>query len=132
MAVVRIIIMIGAVATLLAATVDEFYEQQLRAGKADFQAHRVQQAADELRIAAFGFLDRPPLLEEALVRLALAQSALGLQSEVSATLQRFVEVEQHFGPYKTLSIEPQIKSSFETLVMSSLSAETMNGMPALR
>jgi hypothetical protein len=105
--------MAAAVAALLAGSaspavdIHEFYEQQLAAGKIDFQAHQLPRAADELRIAAFGFLDRPPLLAEALVRLAVAQSALGLKGEVSVTLERFVEVEQHFAPYRTISIEPQ-------------------------
>ena len=121
-----------AIGSISSATADEFYERQLRAGKADFEARRVTEAANELRVAAFGFLDQPSLLAEALVRLAVAQNTLGLKSEVTKTLDRFVDVEQRFAPYKTLSIEPQIKSSFETLALSSLSSEVIATLPTLR
>ena len=114
-----------AIGSISSATADEFYERQLRAGKADFEARRVTEAANELRVAAFGFLDQPSLLAEALVRLAVAQNILGLKSEVTKTLDRFVDVEQRFAPYKTLSIEPQIKSSFETLATTWLSISSI-------
>ena len=51
--VARVILISVLIAAPLAAA-DDFYEQKLRAGKADFQASRLPQAADELRIAAFG------------------------------------------------------------------------------
>ena len=62
-------LLLSLCALLVGSTVDadqdHFYEQQLQTAKSDFQANRIPQAADELRIAAFGFLDKPPLLSEA-------------------------------------------------------------------
>src|SRR5207253_6274552 len=64
-------ILIPALLCVTAAhAADDFYEDQLQNAKTDLAAGRTAQAGDELRIAAFGFLDRPPLLIEALVRLA--------------------------------------------------------------
>ena len=80
-----------------AAVAEDFYEQQLRMGKTDLAASRMVPASDELRIAAFGFLDRPSLLTEALARLAIAQSALSQESAVTHTLTRFLDVERRFG-----------------------------------
>jgi tetratricopeptide (TPR) repeat protein len=115
-----------------AATGDGFYEQQLQAGKVDFQAHRVSQAANEFRVAAFGFLDRPPLLAEALIRLVVAQNAQGLDADAGKTLERFVEVEQRFAPYKSLGVEPQVKTAFESFALKSLSNDTVLSLPAFR
>jgi tetratricopeptide (TPR) repeat protein len=130
-----LIILVAAfsyVGSSVAATGDGFYEQQLQAGKVDFQAHRISQAANELRIAAFGFLDRPQLLAEALIRLVVAQNALGLDADASKTLERFVEVEQRFAPYKSLGIEPQVKTAFENFALKSLSNDTVLSLPAFR
>src|SRR5438128_491020 len=108
---------------------DHFYEQQLQTAKSDFQANRIPQAADELRIAAFGFLDKPPLLSEALVRLAVAQSALG--RDTTRTIERFMEVEQRFAPYASLQIESPVKLKFEELLLRSVPRATLAGMPGL-
>lgn len=110
---------------------DDFYEQQFRAGKADFQSGRNVEAADEFRIAAFGFLDRPQLLAEALVRLALVQNALGRASELSRTLDRFVDLEQRFAPYGRLQIEPAAQSRFEEILMRIVPQTTLASIPGL-
>src|SRR5437870_10338219 len=94
------LVSIALAAPLLAA--DDFYEQQLRSGKADYQASRLPQAADELRIAAFGLLQQPPLLSEALIRLAVTQNALGQSAEAGRTIDRFIEVEQRFATYSSV------------------------------
>lgn len=124
-------ILLFALLLMPAALAQDFYEQQLRAGKVDAQAGRNVQAADEFRIAAFGFLDRPPLLVEALVRLAVAQSALSQTTELAKTLDRFIEVEQRFAPYGTLVIEPALKSRFEELIMRGIPRATLAAIPDL-
>ncbi len=113
------------------AFADDFYEQQLQIAKIDFAAGRTVQAADELRIAAFGFLDRPPLLTEALARLALAQSTLGQTSLVKQTLNRFVDVEQRFATYPSLPLDAATRAKFEALLTSTISAETLKSIPSL-
>jgi len=117
-----------ALAAPLAA--EDFYEQQLRLGKADMVAGRVPQASDELRIAAFGFLDRPSLLVEALVRLTLAQSALSQSSAVSQTLNRLLEVERRFPTYASSAIEPPTRAAFEALLLKNIVRSDLTGIPA--
>ena len=124
-----VLLILAAVSSAFAA--DDFYEQQLRAAKSDFAANRVAQAADELRIAAFGFLDRPPLLQEALVRLAVAQESLGQTTERSRTIERFMAVEQRFPSYRSVQVEPQIRSTFEKLLSDQVPHATLLAMPGL-
>jgi tetratricopeptide (TPR) repeat protein len=108
--------------TLLSAqrvSAEDFYEQQLRIGKADLASGRNVQAVDELRIAAFGFLDRPPILIEALVNLALAQEAIGQPAAVARTVDRFLDVERRFNAYRSASIDANSRTAFETIVLRS-------------
>ena len=110
---------------------EDFYEQQLRAGKADAQANRLPQAADELRIAAFGFLQQPQLLQEALIRLSVIQSALGQSSEAAKTIDRFMEIEQRFPQYATMQIETPVKAKFEELLVHQIPRATIQATPSL-
>ncbi len=123
---------VALICTVAGAQVESFYEQQLRAAKSDYQANRFPQAADELRIAAFGFLDRPPLLCEALVRLTVVENALGQETALTRTLERFIEAEHRFAPYAGLQIEPSIKSKFEEIVMRNVPRATLKSWPACR
>ena len=110
---------------------EDFYEQQLRVAKADLTSGRQVQAADELRIAAFGFLDRPPLLVEALARLALVHQALGHAPDVTQILNRFLDVERHFGVYQSAALEPETRRAFEQLLMDKVPASEITSFPTL-
>jgi len=111
---------------------EDFYEQQLRAGKTDFFANQFVRAGDELRIAAFGFLDRPVLLEEALVRLIVVRQTLGQTNEMKKTIDRFLSIEQRFPKtYAAVNVEPQVRSAFEQLLSSSVPRATLLSIPAL-
>lgn len=124
---------VAAAATMLFALpllAEDFYEQQLRAGKSDRAAGKLVEAADELRIAAFGFLDRPPLLADALVNLALAQSALGYAA-LPQTLDRFLEVERRFAAYVPAEIDRQTRTAFESLLLKSEPRSTLAAIPSL-
>jgi protein TonB len=103
-----------AVASLLPA--QDFYEVQLRAGKAALSAGRPADAADDLRIAAFGFLEKPALLCEALAHLALAQQAAGRTPLADAALARFAEVERAFPACREARLEAAGRAEFEALV----------------
>jgi tetratricopeptide (TPR) repeat protein len=113
------------------ARAQDFYDEQLRAGRDSFQAGRTLEAADELRIAAFGLLDRPQLLSEALVRLAIAQSSLGNSAAVAHTLGRFLDVESRFQMYAKLTLDPPTRSAFETLLKKSVPRATIAAVPSL-
>ncbi|HEX7422080.1 MAG TPA: hypothetical protein VF505_19520 [Thermoanaerobaculia bacterium] len=126
-----------ATATILALAVagnlfaEDFYEQQLRLAKVDVAAGRQSQALDELRVAAFGFLDRPALLSEALVRVATLQNAMGRPADFMVTLNRFMEVERRFGSYSSAALEPELRSKFEALLLSSVPRNEILSLPAL-
>src|SRR5437879_2295718 len=100
-AVLRLVVVIALMSIASSVHADDFYDDELRAGKADLASGRTVQAIDELRVAAFGFLDRPLLLSEALVRIALAQESLGQSALVSVTVNRFLEVERRFTTYSS-------------------------------
>jgi len=57
-----------------ALSADDFYQGRLLTGQQEYRSGRYAEAADNLRVASFGLLNRPRLLSESLVWLALAQS----------------------------------------------------------
>ncbi len=120
-----------ALLAALPARAQDFYDEQLRAGRDSFQAGRTLEAADELRIAAFGLLDRPQLLSEALVRLAIAQNSLGNSAALAHTLERFLDVESRFQMYAKLTLDPSTRSAFETLLKKSVPRATIAAVPSL-
>lgn len=126
----RVVLIASLLATPLVAA-DEFYEQQLRAGKSDALANRLPQAADELRIAAFGLMQQPAMLQEALARLAVVQSALGQTAEASKTIERFMDVEQRFAQYASVQLDVPVKAKFEELVVSQVPRATLQATPSL-
>jgi len=72
------LLLLGLMMTpVVSARSEDFYETRLRDGQEASRQKLFVQAVDELRIASFGFLDRPVLLSESLARLSLAQSAAG-------------------------------------------------------
>ncbi|MGH9366287.1 MAG: hypothetical protein ACRD3M_01275, partial [Thermoanaerobaculia bacterium] len=110
---------------------EDFYETRLRAGEEAYRAKRFLDAADELRIACFGFLERPPLLSEGLARLALAQAAAGRMADVDATLNRFIDIERRFATYGKLKLEPDIEADFRSLLLRRVKPETLLSLSSL-
>ncbi len=113
------------------ARADDFYSDRLRAGKDDFRAKHFREAANELRIAAFGFLDDPPMLSESLVRLSLAQAAIQPPADFGPTLTRFLDVERRFGAFGKASIEPELRAEFQALLAQHVPAQTLSEIPSL-
>jgi hypothetical protein len=114
-----------------AAGVDEFYLARLRAGRDAYRSKRFAEAADELRIASFGFLDHAPLLMEAVVRLALAQDAAGRKVDLATTLDRFLETERRLSLYAKATLEPDTRAEFEILLQSKLTPDQLRALPSL-
>lgn len=118
--------------TSVAATQgQEFYETRLRAGEAAYVEKRLPDAVDNLRIAAFGLLESPPLEAEALAYLTLAQTAAGHGAEADATLGRFLEVERRFAPYSKMKLDPAIKAEFQALLLRRVAQATLLAYPGL-
>ncbi|HWZ85555.1 MAG TPA: hypothetical protein VN032_05090, partial [Thermoanaerobaculia bacterium] len=113
------------------ARADEFNDERLRAGQDAYVAKRYLEAIDQFRIAAFGSLDKPVVLDECLVRLALAQAAADKGADVRATLERFLEVESRFGGYAQARLQPEIRSAFRALLVSRVPQATILSIPSL-
>ncbi len=116
---------------VVSARSEDFYETRLRDGQEAFREKLFLQAVEELRIASFGFLDRPVLLSESLARLSLAQAAAGQSAEADATLLRFLEVERRFRPYAQVQLEPEIRKEFELFLLRRMPPSTLLSLPAL-
>lgn len=97
-----------------AAVGQDFSETRLREGKEAYRAHRAVEAIDELRIAAFGFLDRPPLLCESLVYLALANEEAGRQAEAQGAVERLFDVERRLPACGQAKLDQAARSEFES------------------
>ncbi len=112
-------------ALLLAARLmrgEDFYELQLRAGEAALAGGHFAQAAEDLRIAAFGFLDRPALLCQALQALSLAEQAEGQPERVDATLTRLSSISRGFPACREAKLDPNLRGQFEALARKRLPA----------
>jgi hypothetical protein len=110
---------------------DEFSEERLRDGQEAYAAKRYADAIDAFRIAAFGSLEKPPMLSECLVRLSLAQSAAGKSADVGATLERFLDVERRFPAYAKANLDPDTRAAFKTLLFSRVPQATVLSVPSL-
>jgi TonB family protein len=115
----------------LAAQEVDFYEAQLRAGRSAFASRRLPQAIDYFRVAAFGLLERPPLLSEALARLAVAYDAAGDAAGRGATLDRLVRVEQRFAALEPSALEPETRAVLRRLLEARVPKETLAAIPSL-
>jgi len=89
-------------------------EAQLREGEEAYRTHRPADAVPSLRVAAFGLLDRPAMLCEALVYLALANEASGYQGEAQSTLDRMAEAQRRTPTCGNASLDPAIRAEFES------------------
>ena len=115
-------------ATLLPAQ-DGFYLNRLRDGAAAHTRGDFAEAARYLEIAAFGLLEQPPLLANALALLALVQHAQGNAAGYRATFERMVEIEERFGAYSAAELEEGIRREFEGTLMAQLPSEIINASP---
>lgn len=110
---------------------EEFYATRLRTGADLLRAGKPIDAIDELRIANFGFLNQPVLLEEGLCRLTLAYQAAARPAEVASTLLRIVDVERRFGgSFAKAALEPDTRRQILDLLNQRVPVETLATVPA--
>ena len=105
--------------TTPAAAADNFYLSLLDRGTRELDSGRAADAEQPLRTACFGFLDEPVLLAEGLIQLGRAQAALGKRSDLEATLDRLIEIQDRFNAYSDFD-KAELKSRFEKTVRASL------------
>jgi hypothetical protein len=113
------------------AVADDFYDVRLRVGAEAYRERRFREAEDNLRIAAFGFLERPERLTEALARLALAQAAGSRPGPSDATIARFLVVERQFGAYEKVQLEQPARGEFEELLLRRVTPANLSSFPGL-
>ena len=113
-----------------AAPVD-FNDARLQSGRALYDLQRYLEAIDQFRVAAFGYLDRPPQLSEALARLVLAQKAAGRGEDARASTLRFLELQRRFPSYPPPGLEPEQQEEFRALLLTQIPEKTLAGIPAL-
>jgi predicted Zn-dependent protease len=113
-----------------AGAADPFYENLLRKGSDAYSRREYPTAVRQLRLACFGFLDEPELLADGLVRLALAQAALGDRDGFVATFQRIVEVEERFAGYSKAATPPEVRAAFEKFVTTLIPAAALQASAA--
>jgi hypothetical protein len=96
-----------------APAADPFYLDLLRQGLATGARGQHAEAARLLRLAAFGMLEEPPLLAQALVHLALAQVASGDAEGFQQSIRRLSEVETRFQAYARADLAPDLRAALE-------------------
>ena len=108
-----------------------FHEAQLRSGREAMAGRRVADAIDHFRIAAFGFLERPPLLAEALARLALAEQAARSTEKLDATIARLLAVEQKFSSLRAARLEAETRGALRRLLETRAPRESLAAIQSL-
>ncbi|MCZ6727606.1 MAG: hypothetical protein O7A98_09680 [Acidobacteria bacterium] len=111
----------------MAAEVDPFYDSLLRQGAAAYDRGDFEEAAKRLRVACFGLMDEPAVLADALVRLALAQSAMNDRQAFGATFERIAQVEELFAGYSQAPLPAEVRSQFETQLIERVPMATLRG-----
>jgi hypothetical protein len=104
---------------------DPFYERLLREGTAAYNRADYATAIEDLKTAAFGFLEEPELLSQALCLLGVSQAHAQDEEGFRATFLRVLEVEERFGAYSAADINPDIRSEFEQVVVQLIPATTL-------
>jgi hypothetical protein len=114
-----------------AASSDDFNQERLKAGQNLYLSKQYIDAILQLRVAAFGYLNKPAALSECLVWLALAETAAGRSAAADAAIERFLEVERRFPSYPAPSLPPAIRAEFNTLLTHRVAEATLLSMPSL-
>jgi tetratricopeptide (TPR) repeat protein len=108
-----------------AASTTDFYLNLLRRGIADLAAGRNDQAARELRTAAFGLLERIDQYEIAHVYLAIASDRLGNDGDAKQSVQKIVVAERVQRRYATLDLPADIRTAFEKIAATTLAPDQL-------
>lgn len=99
-------------ASLLCGQVQDFSEARLREGREAYRMRRPIDAVDPIRIAAFGLLDRPRELCEALVYLALAEDAAGRRGDAQGVVARLSEIERRLPACSEANVDAPARADF--------------------
>ena len=87
-------------------------------------------AKKSFRLACFGFLEQPVILAEGLVRLGLAEAALGDREAFVATFSRLAEVEERFAAYAPAALSADERRAFEGRALEWVTPELLRSLPS--
>ncbi|MEO8429914.1 MAG: energy transducer TonB [Acidobacteriota bacterium] len=110
----RILLALLLAALARGSAAQDFAEARLREGRDAYRAHRPVEARDPLRIAAFGLLDQPRQLCEALVYLALSEEAAGHHPEAQTVLEKLTDAERRFPACAEASLDNASRADFQS------------------
>jgi tetratricopeptide (TPR) repeat protein len=116
-------------AVAMAATPTEFYASLLQRGVNAFNAGRYEDAARNLRLAAFGYVEALPQYQTAQVYLALASDRLGDAERARESARRVVAAERVARTWWSLTLPPATRDAFQSLaarVLSPTELATLN------
>lgn len=114
----------------LAFSAHPHYERLLGQGTYALDQGDLQQAARDLRLACFGFLEEPDTLAVCLTRLALAQAATGDDQGFQETFRRVVEIDERFGAYSEGRVPPSLRRAFEEEVAARIPERILERTPS--
>ncbi len=129
-AILALLALAGATLAAAQPAADPFYLSLLREGRTSLARGDAAGAAKELRVACFGLLDQPPLLGECLVRLALAQGAMGDREAFGETFDRIETIEERFQAYTQAALSPEERESFEDRALDWIAPEILRTLPS--
>lgn len=109
---------------------DAFYLALLRDGKSEMLRGDTLAAKKSFRLACFGFLEQPVILSEGLVRLGLAEAALGDREAFVASFARLAEVEERFAAYAPAALSLEERRAFEEKALEWVTPELLRSLPA--
>lgn len=119
-------------AAAAAFAADPFYSNLRREGTLAYDRGEYPRAVQLFRLACFGLLDEPVVLGGCLVRLAVAQAAVGDAEAFTATFRRIVEIERRFGAYSQATVTPEMRQQFEESLERWISYEDLHSIAAFR
>lgn len=111
------------VAFPLSAAPNDFYVSMLQRGINHVKSGNYDQAAKELRIAAFGLVDYVPQFETAQIYETIASEKLGRETDARHAAQRVLAAERIEARYAKLNIPTDVRASFETIVTRILTSD---------
>jgi tetratricopeptide (TPR) repeat protein len=122
--------LLGLAAGPPATATHPFYEGLLRDGTVALERDQSAAAARDLRLAAFGLLDEPPRLAEALMKLAVAEAGLADEQRVVEVLGRLVDLEERFGAVSATELPAPLQSRFEAAALRYGPDSLLSAVPA--
>ncbi|MFP5245586.1 MAG: tetratricopeptide repeat protein [Thermoanaerobaculia bacterium] len=122
---IRVVLILIAL-PLAAATPSDFYSSLLRRGISAFEASRYEEAARQLRLAAFGFLDSVEHYQTAQVYLALSHERLQQQDRTREAVRKVLQAEKIEKRFGGLQLGTSIRREFDAIAERVLTPAEVN------